>query len=89
MEQDILEYNVIFQEESEGGFFVFVPFLPGCIAQGETFEDTMKNICEAILLYLEDKDINEIQDDKINSHKQFMVPVRVISQKGQTITSLR
>ena len=89
MKQDVLEYNVIFQEESEGGFSVFVPSLPGCISQGETFEDAMKNICEAILLYLEDEDTNEIQDDKVNSHKQFMVPVRVISQKDQTITSLR
>ena len=89
MEQDVLEYNVIFQEESEGGFSVFVPSLPGCISQGETFEDAMKNICEAILLYLEDEDTNEIQDDKVNSHKQFMVPVRVISQNDQTTTSLR
>ena len=50
--QKISEYNVIFQEEKEGGFSVWVPELPGCASQGETFDEALVNIKEAIQLYL-------------------------------------
>ena len=69
-------YNVILQQE-DGGYNVSVPSLPGCFSQGDNFEDAIKNIKEAIELYLED------EDDKtftINSKKEFMVPV-VLRQK--------
>ncbi len=48
------EYQVVFQEEVEGGFSVWVPDLPGCASQGETLEEALQNIKEAIELYLED-----------------------------------
>jgi predicted RNase H-like HicB family nuclease len=51
MKKKILNYNVIFQKEDEGGFSVWVPTLPGCASQGETFEEAMENIKEAIALY--------------------------------------
>lgn len=47
------------EEQEEGGYTVYVPSLPGCISQGETKEEAMKNIKEAIELYLE-ADENEI-----------------------------
>lgn len=53
MKHKVLEYNVIFQKETEGGFSVWVPSLPGCASQGETFEEALENIKEAISLYLE------------------------------------
>ncbi len=70
----ILEYNAIFQEEKEGGFSVWIPSLPGCASQGETFEEAGKNIKDAIKLYLEDE--KQIESDDIK--KQFVVPVNVI-----------
>jgi len=36
----------------EGGFTVTVPALPGCISEGDTKEEALKNITEAILLHL-------------------------------------
>ena len=39
----VLNYNVIFQEEPEGGYSVWVPDLPGCASQGETLDETKKN----------------------------------------------
>jgi len=36
-----------------GGYTVYVPALPGCVSQGETVEEAMANIKEAISLYLE------------------------------------
>jgi len=40
-------------EEEEGGFSVLVPGLPGCVSQGETREEALDNIREAIRDYLE------------------------------------
>lgn len=52
--QKFAKYNAIFEEEKEGGFSVWVPDLPGCTSQGETIEEAIANIKEAISLYLED-----------------------------------
>lgn len=54
MQKPVLEYSAVFQEETDGGFSVWVPDLPGCASQGETFEEALSNIKEAIELYLED-----------------------------------
>ncbi len=75
MKKRVLEYNTIFQKEKEGGYSVWVPSLPGCTSQGETFEETLENIKEAITLYLED--IKEDKDLKEDIHNQFMVPVGI------------
>lgn len=56
MKKNILNYNCIFQNEEAGGFSVWVPSLPGCASQGETFEEALENIKEAIALYLPDND---------------------------------
>lgn len=52
----VLQYNVLFTLEKEGGYSVSVPDLPGCHSQGETFEEAQENIKEAIELYLESTD---------------------------------
>ena len=46
-------WTVILHEAQEGGYWIDVPQLPGCISQGETKEDALKNIKEAIELYIE------------------------------------
>ncbi len=48
-----MEFTVIIHSAEEGGFWVEVPTLPGCFSQGETFEEAMENIREAIELHLE------------------------------------
>ena len=68
------EYQVVFQEETEGGFSVWVPDLPGCASQGETLEEALSNIKEAIELYLEDSQNTEDASD-YDYKRQFVVPV--------------
>lgn len=46
-------YKVVIEPQVEGGFTAFVPKLPGCVSEGETYEETLKNIKEALELYLE------------------------------------
>lgn len=75
MKRKVLEYNVIFQKEKEGGYSVWVPSLPGCASQGETFEEALENVKEAIALYLEDK--SEDREETVDVRNQFMVPVGV------------
>lgn len=56
----VLKYTAIFEPESVGGYSVAIPALPGCISQGETFEEALANIKEAAELYLEDLKEGEI-----------------------------
>ena len=48
-----MKLNIVLEPSDDGGFTVFVPTLPGCISEGESKEDAVKNIREAIELYLE------------------------------------
>jgi len=48
-----MRYTVILEPEEEGGFHVWCPALKGCHSQGETQEEALANIQEAIALYLE------------------------------------
>ena len=54
LKQRVLEYTAIFEPAEEGGYVVSVPALPGCATEGDTFEEAMAMIKEAIELYLED-----------------------------------
>ena len=46
-------YTVIIEREDTGGYHAFCPTLRGCHSQGETYEETIQNIKEAIKLYIE------------------------------------
>lgn len=48
-----MQLKIYLEEQEEGGYTVFVPALPGCISEGDTLEETIKNIKEAIALYLD------------------------------------
>lgn len=51
-----MRLNIILEPSDEGGYTVVVPALPGCISEGDTKEEALKNIREAIELYLEPVD---------------------------------
>jgi predicted RNase H-like HicB family nuclease len=46
--------HVIVHPAEEGGYWVEVPSLPGCYSQGETKEEALENIKEAIAVHVED-----------------------------------
>lgn len=74
----ILEYLAVFQEEKEGGYSVWVPDLPGCASQGETFEEALEMIKESIELYLEDADKRFTDwNEEYDYKKRFIVPVEI------------
>ncbi|MBI4063201.1 MAG: type II toxin-antitoxin system HicB family antitoxin [Elusimicrobia bacterium] len=50
----IARFHVVLEKEPEdGGFSVYVPALPGCASQGETEDEALSNIREAIEMTLE------------------------------------
>ena len=48
----MLTYNVELEPQKEGGYTVTVPALPGCISEGDTLEQALENIKDAIEGYL-------------------------------------
>ncbi|PIU66450.1 MAG: type II toxin-antitoxin system HicB family antitoxin [Armatimonadetes bacterium CG07_land_8_20_14_0_80_40_9] len=46
-------YTVILEREEDGGYHVFCPALPGCHSQGDAYDEAIKNIKDAIKIYLE------------------------------------
>lgn len=57
-----MKLRIILEPSEEGGYTVIVPSLPGCISEGDTKEEALKNIREAIALYLE-----PVEDDLLFS----------------------
>jgi predicted RNase H-like HicB family nuclease len=43
-----MKIRVIVHEAEEGGYWAEVPAIPGCATQGETFEDLLLNLYEAV-----------------------------------------
>jgi len=60
----VLKYTAVFEPEDTGGYSVEIPALPGCLSQGETFEEALANIKEAAELYLEDMKDSEIPKEE-------------------------
>jgi len=64
--------RIVLELSEDGGYTVTVPSLPGCISEGENREEALKNIKEAIGLYLE-----PIEDDIDFSENAELVGISV------------
>ncbi len=51
-----MAFQVVLEPSEGGGYTVLVPELPGCISEGDTVDEALENIREAIELYLEPVD---------------------------------
>lgn len=49
-----MQFTVILQQEDDGGYVATVPALLGCVSQGDSRDEAIANIREAIAVYLED-----------------------------------
>ena len=48
-----MKLRIVLEPSDEGGYTALVPALPGCISEGDSREEALSNIQEAISLYLE------------------------------------
>ena len=70
MDTKVLEYTVILHKDEEfGGYWVEVPALPGCVSQGKSKNEALKNIKEAIELHLECMKVDGEEIPKEESYK--------------------
>jgi predicted RNase H-like HicB family nuclease len=51
--EKMMKLKIILEPSADGGYSVTIPSFPGCISEGSTKKEALKNIKEAILLYLE------------------------------------
>jgi predicted RNase H-like HicB family nuclease len=58
-----MKFKIVLEPSDKGGFTAHVPALPGCISEGNSEEEAMRNIKEAIELYLESAQ-DEVADSK-------------------------
>jgi predicted RNase H-like HicB family nuclease len=49
-----MRYTVVLEHETDGGYVAIVPALPGCVSQGDTRNEVLGNVREAVALYVED-----------------------------------
>lgn len=64
--QKTLNFRIIIEQDEDGIFIASVPAIPGCHTQGTTYEETIKNVQEAIELCLEVARENKTYYDKID-----------------------
>jgi predicted RNase H-like HicB family nuclease len=43
-----LSYKVVLEPSKDGGYSVYVPSLPGCVSEGDSYQEALDNIREAI-----------------------------------------
>lgn len=67
-------FNAII-EKDEDGYFAYVPRLDGCVSQGDSYEETLDNIKEALELYLES--LKEDERVSLSSQKTTIAPIEV------------
>ncbi len=62
-----MKLKVIIHEAEEGGYWAEVPSISGCATQGETFQELLKNIYEAVegCLSIDIKDTEITEKDKV------------------------
>ena len=67
-----MKLQVILEVSEDGGVTALVPALPGCISEGDTREQALASIQEAILLYLE-----PVEDDATLPPRAEVVEIAV------------
>jgi len=62
-----MKLKVVVHEAEEGGYWAEVPSIPGCATQGETFDELLTNIYEAVegCLSVDIQDIAISEKDKV------------------------
>jgi len=71
------EFDVVILKDETGGYVALVLTLPGCHTQGETIEELMENVREAIELYLEtltDEEKEEVLKQRVVGMQRVRVP---------------
>ncbi len=76
LRKKVWQYNAVFEpDEKDGGYTASIPSLPGCISEGDTFEEALENIKEAASLYLEA--MQERRERALRPERIIIAPIQV------------
>ncbi len=79
-ETKIFKYTAIFEPAEEGGYTVSIPALPGCITEGDSFEEAKKMAKDAIKNYIkvlkEDKEPIPIESEE-HIETKILIPIAI------------
>ena len=64
-----MTFKILLEKSDEGGYTVSVPSLPGCVSEGDSKEEALANIREAIELYLEPVEDDFAPSDSAEVHE--------------------
>ena len=67
-----MKLHIVLEQSADGGYTVYVPALPGCISEGQTKSQALRNIKEAIQLYLE-----PVDDELVRSKESHLTEITV------------
>ena len=67
-----MKLKVIMEPSDEGGYTAYVPSLPGCISEGDSREEALANMWEAIELYLDPVDDDQIVTEDAEAHELIL-----------------
>ena len=76
IKQKVYNFTAIFEPAKEGGYVVYIPALPGCATQGETFEEAEDMAKDVIKGYL--KTIQDLKEEiPVESEKTIISRILV------------
>ena len=76
----IYQYTAVFELNKGGGYTATIPALPGCISEGDNFEEALKNIEEAASLYLEDLRADKMLEEFAKDSQEIVLaPIKVVA----------
>lgn len=68
-----MKFTVVLEQEEDGGYSVSIPGLRGCLSQGDTREEALANIREALELWLESQ--AEMAATQGREHETAILPL--------------
>ena len=69
LERQEMKLKIVLEPSEEGGYTAYAPSLPGCISEGDTADEAMANVREAVELYLEPIDDDLAGKDGLEVHE--------------------
>jgi len=64
-----MKLKIVLEPSEDGGYTAYVPSLPGCISEGDSADEAMANIREAVELYLEPVDDDLVGKEGLEVHE--------------------
>lgn len=67
------EFTAIIEQDEDGMYIGRIPHLRGCVTQGETIDELIRNLKDAVKLYLEVQGEDKIEESKFVGTQQIII----------------